>query len=141
MPRPRWGQIRRFCQVHGYSERLTDHYYYDKVLPAGSRSGTKVSLGKDGDEVRPGRWHEVWRRQLRLASEDEFWRGLDGQPVTYDIPPTAEPPTPLPDYLLRHLREVLHYSEQQIASTTRAEAESLVYEYYSRDLSQPIDET
>ena len=141
MPRPRWGQVRRFCQLQGYSERLTDHYYYDKMLPDGSHPGTKVSRGKDGEELRPGRWHEVWRHQLRLASEDEFWRGLEGQPVAYNIPPTPEPSTPLPGYLVRHLRDVLHYPPERIAATSRAEAEALIYEHYRRDLSEPIDDS
>jgi len=138
--RPRWGQVRRFCEVQGYSERLTDHYYYDKVLPDGSRSGTKVSLGQDGEELRPGRWQEVWRHQLRLASEDEFWRGLEGQVVAYDIPSTPDEQAPLPDYLLRHLRDALHYSDERIVTISRAEAEALLYEHYSRDLSEPIDD-
>jgi hypothetical protein len=90
--------------------------------------------------VRPGLWHQVWSRQLRLASEDEFWRGLDGQSVAYAIPPPAEPPTPLPDYLLRHLRGVLHYSDEQIAVTSRDEAQALLNEYYSQELSQPADD-
>lgn len=46
---------------------------------------------------------------------------------------------PLPDYLLRHLRDALHYSDDRIAAISRAEAEALLCEYYSRDLSEPID--
>jgi hypothetical protein len=138
--RPRWGQVRRFCEAQGYSERLTDHHYYDKILPDGSRSGTKVSLGKDGEELRPGRWQEVWRHQLRLAREDEFWRGLEGQVVAYDIPSTPDEQAPLPDYLLLYLRDVLHYSDERITATSRDKAEALLYAYYSRELSDPFVE-
>jgi hypothetical protein len=134
--RPRWGQVRRFCQVQGYRETKTDHWYYDKVLPDGSSSGTKVSLAADSDDVPPSLWTPVWRRQLRLTSEEEFWRGLDGSPVQYDIPTTPEPPQPLPPYLDRFLRTVLHYTDAQIAATTRHEAQRMLNEYHARELSQ-----
>jgi hypothetical protein len=57
--------------------------------------------------------------------------------------PTTFPdePKPLPDYLMRHLRDVLHFSDEQIAATSRADAEALIYEHYSRDLSQPTNDS
>ena len=134
--RPRWGQVRRFCQVQGYRETKTDHWYYDKALPDGSSSGTKVSLGTDGDDVPPSLWTLVWRHQLRLANEEEFWHGIEGNAVRYDIPPTPDPPQPLPPYLDRFLRGTLHYTDTQVAATTRHEAQQLLNEYYSRELSQ-----
>lgn len=70
---------------------------------------------------------------MRLRSEEEFWRGLDGAPVSYDIPPTAEPAQPLPDYLARHLRDDRHLPEETIAATSRKEAQRLLNAWYSRD--------
>jgi len=58
MPRPRWAQVRRFCQLQGYSEKSTDHWYYDKTLLEGVQSRTKVSFGHEGEQVPP----EFWRR-------------------------------------------------------------------------------
>lgn len=76
MPRPKWGQVREFCRNQGYIETHTDHFHYLKVLPDRSTSGTMVSFGVDGEDVPSQMWQQVWRRQLRLAAEDEFWKGL-----------------------------------------------------------------
>ena len=65
--------MRRFCEVQNYRATHTDHYYYDKVLPDGSTSGTKVSFGKDSEVVPPELWKRVWHRQLRLKREDDIW--------------------------------------------------------------------
>lgn len=134
MPRPRWGQVRRFCELQGYRESRTTHYFYDKVLPDGSTSGTMVSFGRDGEAVPSEMWTRVWRRQLRLRDEEDFWRGLEGGAVEYDMPPTPEPATPLPAYLTRFLRDTLHYSEERIASLSREEAQGLLNEYYAGEL-------
>ena len=112
MPRPRWGQLRRFCELQGYGETRTDHFYYEKVLSDGLTSGTKVSFGRDAETIPSQLWTRVWRRQLRLRSEEDFWSGLEGGPVRYDIPPAPDPPIPLPDCLLRFLRDILRYSEE-----------------------------
>jgi hypothetical protein len=133
--RPRWGEVRRFCQVQGYHETKSDHWYYDKALPDGTSSGTKVSLGADSDDVPPSLWTRVWRHQLRLASEEEFWRGLGDPSVRYDLPAVAEPSTPLPTYLDRFLRNTLHYTDAQIAEITRDEAQRLLDAHYMRELS------
>lgn len=129
--------MRRFCEAQGYQETRTDHYYYDKALPDGSTSGTKVSFGSDGQHVPAGLWTRVWRHQLRLAGEAEFWRGLEGQAVAYGLPPSLEPETPLPGYLSHFLRTVLHYSEEQIAATTREEAQRLLNAHYASELRGP----
>lgn len=134
--RPRWEQVRRFCALQAYRETRTDHYYYDKVLSDGSTSGTKVSFGKDGEEVPPGLWKRVWSLQLRLSSEDEFWKGLDGQPVQYNIPPASEPAAPLPGYLVRFLRDVLYWPEDHIAAITREQAQDLYNAYHAGTLRQ-----
>ena len=134
MPRPRWGEVRRFCQLQGYEETRTTHYYYDKVLPDGSTSGTIVSFGRDSEIVPSQMWSMVLRRQLRLRSEQCFWRGLEGEEVEYDLPPTPAPSAPLPEYLERFLRDTLHYSDEQISAVSVSQAQDMLNAHYSREL-------
>jgi hypothetical protein len=132
--RPTWGQLRRFCERQGFRPSATDHDFYDKVLADGSTAGTKISFGSTETEpVPPSLWPRIWRRLLRLRSESEFWRALDGGTVDYAIPPTSEPSQPLLEYLVRHLREDRHWPEDQIASTSRDEAQRLLNDWYSRE--------
>lgn len=137
--RPRWGQVRRFCTAQHYRETRSDHYYYDKVLSDGSTSGTKVSFGKDSEDVPPQLWKRVWSLQLRLKSEDEFWKGLEGQQVEFALPPIPQSTAPLPDYLSRFLKDVLHYSDDQVTATTQEQAQELLNAYYSGTLRQRQD--
>ncbi|MFI5274772.1 MAG: hypothetical protein ACHQ4H_17210 [Ktedonobacterales bacterium] len=139
MPRPRWREVRHFCLTQGYVETVSDHWYYDKMLPGAHRSHTKVSFGHEGEQVPARMWKLVWFHELRLASEDDFWRGLKGETVAYDVPPSLAPPAPLPDYLVRHLRDVRHYTTEQIAATTPEEAQALLNAYYSGELAEPDD--
>ena len=133
--RPTWRQVREFCVKQGYQERRTDHFRYLKALPDRSTSGTMISMGVDAEQVPAGLWSMVWRHQLRLASEEEFWGGLRGETVRYAIPPVEEPPTPLPTYLVRFLTNTLHLEEAHIATLTRDEAQQIMNEYYARELS------
>jgi hypothetical protein len=135
---PRWGQVREFCLKQGYRETRTDHFHYLKVLTDGSTSGTMVSMSKDGDEVPAQMWSRVWRRQLRLAGEEEFWKGLRGDSVQYAVSPVEEQAEPLPPYLVRFLRDVLHRSDEEIAATTREKAQNELNAYYARELRKQI---
>jgi hypothetical protein len=96
-----------------------------------------VSFGKDSETIPSQMWRMVWKRQLKLLGEEDFWKGLAGQPVRYDIPPTPEPQQPLPEYLLHHLRNVQHWPEERIAQTTRDEAQALLNDYYASQLRDP----
>lgn len=136
MPLPRWGDIREFCLKQGYEERRTDHFRYQKILPDLSLSGTVVSFGKDGVVLKPDLWLRVSKRQLRLASEEDFWSGLAGGPVGYDVRPAPPVTEPLPDYLVRFLESVCHYSEAQIQATGREEAQPLLNQHYSKPLKR-----
>lgn len=132
--RPTWAQVRRFCEKQGFRPSTTDHDFYDTLLPDGSTAGTKISFNRaETEPVAPSLWPRIWKRQLRLRSEGDFWRGLDGAPVEYDIPCITESPQPLPDYLARHLREDRHLLEDAIAATPREEAQRLLNAWYSRD--------
>ena len=134
--RPTWGQIRQFCRRLGYRETRTSHFHYITVLPDRSISGTMVSMGVDGEEVPSQMWAMVWRHQLRLASEDEFWKGLRGEPVEYAASVIEEPSQPLPGYLLRFLRGTLHLPQAEIAALTRQQAQRLLDDYYARELRE-----
>jgi hypothetical protein len=132
--RPTWAQIRRFCERQGFRAAATDHNFYDKVLPDGSTAGTKISFGlADTETVPAALWSRIWKRQLRLRSEGQFWQGLDGGPVEYDVPVRPAEAERLPDFLARHLRHDRHLTEEAISATTREEAQRLLNEWYSRD--------
>lgn len=136
--RPTWGQVRQFCERQDFRRSTTDHNFYDKRLPDGSTAGTKISFNRaETEPVPPALWPRVWKRQLRLRTEEEFWRGLEGATVAYDVPPTPEPAQPLPDYLARHLRADRQLPEAAIAAMSREEAQRLLNEWYSRDRETP----
>jgi hypothetical protein len=139
---PRWGDVAQFCLVEGYRETNTDHRRFVKVLRDGTTSGTMISngvlpKGTAGDVIEPLMWRKVWQKQLRLASEAEFWTGLAGGKVQYDVPPSAEPQQPLPSYLERFLRQMLRWSDAQIAATTRDEAQELLNAHWAGQLGSP----
>lgn len=127
--------MRHFCERQGFRPSKTDHHFYDKVLADGSTAGTKISFGvAESESVPASLWPRVWKRQLRLRGEAEFWIGLEGRPVEYDIPRSPEPSQPLPEYLSRHLRDDRHWSEDWIADVALEEAQRLLNEWYSRDV-------
>jgi hypothetical protein len=133
---PRWGQVREFCLKQGYKETRTDHFHYVHILADRSTSGTMISMGVDGDEVPAQMWPMVWRRQLRLASEEDFWRGLRGETVSFSVPPVPQQAQPLPSYLERFLRHTLHLDDARIATTSRDEAQQLLNAHYARELRE-----
>jgi hypothetical protein len=95
-----------------------------------------VSMGVEGEQVPAQRWNLVWKHQLRLVSEGEFWKGLHGEPVQYAIAAAPDLPTELPPDLIRFLRDMLHRSETEIEAMTRDDAQRLLDEYYSRELRE-----
>jgi hypothetical protein len=126
--------VRRFCERQGFRPSTTDHDFYDMVLPDGSTAGAKISFSRaETDPVSSALWPRIWKRQLRLRAEDEVWRGIDGAPVAYDIPRTADPAATIPDFLARHLRDDRHLSEGEIAAMSREDAQRLPNTWYSRD--------
>ncbi len=131
---PKWGQVRQFCEMQGYNKTETDHTHYIKPLPDRTSSDTMISHGKDSETVDASTWTRVWKHQLRLLSEADFWKGIEGKPVQYDIPPTPEAPQPLPDYLQRLLRDRLHLREDQISQLDRDEAQELVDSFFSQEV-------
>ena len=97
-----------------------------------------ISKGVDDEVIDPVRWQIVWKHQLHLASEDEFRKGLRGEPVRYAMTPEEEAAEPLPPYLRRFLKETLRWDEAAIESTSREAAQEELNNYYSRQLD--VDE-
>ena len=90
--RPTWSDVRQFCLAQGYVAHRIDPVRYVKLLPDKQTSGTAVSLARVTQTVPSQMWRLVWQQQLRLASEAEFWKGLGGEPVQYNIPPHLRHP-------------------------------------------------
>lgn len=131
---PTWGQVRQFCLRRGYRETGTNRYRHVKPLPDRSISGTLVSLGADSQGVPASLRTRVWCRQLHLAGETEFWHGLEGASVAYDSSPAPVSAPTLPDYLVRFLKGTLDWTDEQVAATTREQAQELLNDYYAREL-------
>lgn len=135
-PRPKWRDVRRFCENEGFDHFSSDHEYYDKTFPSGETAGTKISRGVDGETLDPGMWHKVWKRQLRLRSEEDFWRGVRGESVAYAVPsPTAA--EPLPAYLRCYLTAVEHLDAAAIARLSKDEAMEHYQRYLVREIRPP----
>lgn len=95
MPVPTKQQMRDFCTIDEWDETpRTDHYRYKKLV-GGDILRTKVSLGRGPAFNDPGLWHRVWKHQLALRSEDEFWDALKRRaPVDRAQPgPAVAPPS------------------------------------------------
>jgi hypothetical protein len=134
MPRvPTWREVADFCRRNGYErDERSHHTYYTREPVAGFISQTYISRSAGNARVPTPLWPRVWHDQLRLANEDDFWRGLDGQEYRYDLPPIPNLPEPMPPYLARFLRDTLHYTDEQIANTPPGEAQRMLDDHYSR---------
>jgi hypothetical protein len=130
--RPTWGEVRRFCESQQFAKRETDHTFFDKTFWNGETAGTKISRGVDGETLTKERWTLVWKRQLRLKSEDDFWRGLEAGTVEYDIPSPPSIAEPLPRYLQHFLATVHHMEANAIAAISQDEAMRLWYAHLAR---------
>lgn len=141
MPQPKFSDIRRFCQIDGWTEKKGssgkrgDHYRYRKTLDDGSILRTKTSHGDEqiGD---PSLWRRIWRDQLALASEDQFWDALaTGEAI--DRSPAAPVPSgpSLPGWLVNDLIRKVGLHPDEVAQMSEVEAKERLNEFYS----QPID--
>lgn len=137
MSRPRWSQVQQFCRKQGYKEDRTTHWQYEKIVAPGFMSWTQISFSKMDEQIGSHLWKRVWHDQLRLADEDDFWAGLNGQEVRFDLPPTPQSPELLPHYLEQFLRDVEHLTPQQIAALSVDEAKARWLAYHSRELLDP----
>ena len=128
MPQPRLADLRRFCEIDGWVQTTKgrhnpDHTRYRKILDDGRVLKTKVSHGR-GSIADPALWHRIWRDQLALAEEREFWEALHtGQPVDRA---TGRPPPPggpsKPGWLVNSLIFIAGLPEQEAESLSVDEA-------------------
>ncbi len=69
--------MKTFVRIDAWEEiSRTDHYRYVKKLVDGKVLRTRISFGRGAAFDDPALWAHVWRRQLDLRSEDEFWAAL-----------------------------------------------------------------
>lgn len=65
---PRWKELKRFCDNDGWElYKETDHYYYRKVMPDGTKLYTKVSKGSG--EIHHKMWLNIRNHQLNVTQE------------------------------------------------------------------------
>ena len=82
MPIPDKKDLRRFCELDDWEETEAvspDHDRYRKRLPDGTILRTKVSNGRGPIVRNPGLWSHLWRHQLGVESEEQFWEVLDSR--------------------------------------------------------------
>jgi hypothetical protein len=139
VPQPRFDDIRRFCEIDGWTKKSTalggegDNTRYEKQLLDGSILRTRASHGNEqiGDRSL---WRHIWRDQLGLESEDEFWRVLrTGKPAAR---PTAEPKPPegpsLPAWIVEALVRQAKVPIEEIRVLTEKEARERLRTFWSR---------
>jgi hypothetical protein len=137
MSRPRWSQVQHFCRKQGYREDRTTHWQYEKVVAAGFMSWTQISFSKLDEQIGSHMWKKVWHDQLKLAREGDFWSGLEGHEVQYNLPPSEQSAEPLPQYLETFLSKVEHLTLEQIGALTVDEAKARWLAHHSRELLEP----
>lgn len=138
VPPPRFSDLRRFCEIDGW-ELLSrvrggagDHVRYRKVLRDGTILGTRVSHGRGGI-ADPGLWCRIWREQLGLESEDDFWRALEAaEPVQRGSNRPARPEgRSLPAWVVAGLLRA-GVSEEDIRTLSPEGAERRLRDTWSR---------
>ncbi len=137
MPVPDKRDLKRFCEIDGWEEtnpNSPDHHRYRKTLDSGEILRTRVSHGRGAACDDPALWHRIWRHQLGLESEDEFWEALrTGDPPLRGAP-EPEPREPsMPSWLADHLIHRTGRSEDEVLALSEEEAMVL----YLREIGGP----
>ena len=138
MPQPRFSDIRRFCAVDGWEELgrsrggTGDHWRYRRVLADGRILRTRASHSNEqiGD---PGLWQRIWRDQLGLEREEQFWEALrTGEPVAREATAKAPPSGPsIPGWIVQGLLRS-GVTEAEIRELDAAAAQQRLEEIWSR---------
>jgi hypothetical protein len=126
VPVPDKKDLRRFCELDGWEKARAmspDHDRYRKTLESGDILRTRVSLGRGPACDDPALWHRVWRYQLALASEAEFWEVLRTRRPASRGAPTASPRQPsMPAWLFEFLVNVTGLHENDVLGLTEEQA-------------------
>jgi hypothetical protein len=134
-----YAEHQRFCVIDKWTSvksarnKTPDHFYFNKTLGNGEVLRTKVSHGTG--QYGPALWHKIWKRQLRLIEEQQFFDALRTKtPVKRpeDEEPTAPRQSRLPYDLFKNLVEKLGLDEAVAAALTVDQAVAKMAEYWSR---------
>jgi hypothetical protein len=129
LPVPDKKDLRRFCEIDGWEETEAtspDHHRYRKRLPDGSVLRTKVSLGRGPIVRNPGLWTNIWRHQLGLESEDEFWEVFrSGEPAPRGEAATEPPEPQMEAWLFEALVFSFNVDEDKVRAMDADEALAL----------------
>ena len=126
MPQPTFDDLRRFCEIDQWSIRRSargktgDHDRYEKQLGDGTMLRTRASHSNE-QIGNPNLWHRIWKHQLGLETEEQFWTALKtGKPV----PREAEAPRGTPDWLIHQLIHTVGLTEDEALALSVEEAEA-----------------
>ncbi|MGI8750086.1 MAG: hypothetical protein ACR2J6_06000 [Thermoleophilaceae bacterium] len=137
MPIPDKEDLKRFCEIDGWEEtnaRNPDHCRYKKTLDNGDILRTRVSHGRGPVCGDPALWHRIWRHQLELESEDQFWEVLgSGEPAQRgELEPAPEQPG-MEAWLFEYLIHRIEIPEDEALAMGGEEAMRLYLEHISPD--------
>ena len=136
MPIPDKKDLRRFCELDGWEETEAvspDHDRYRKKLDDGSVLRTKVSPGRGPvcDDI--ALWTRIWRHQLGLESEDEFWEVLKTRKRAPRGQPTQQPAGEALDaWLFEFLVNLVGLSENEVLALSSEAAMELYLQQVAR---------
>lgn len=126
MPIPTKKDVKRFCELDVWEKTEAvspDHHRYRKRLDDGTVLRTKVSLGRGPICPAPALWAKVWRHQLGLSSEDEFWQVLKTrQPAERGAPVAPPPETRMLAWLFEALVHSCGLDERDVRALSENEA-------------------
>lgn len=126
MPIPDKKDLKRFCELDEWEEteaESPDHYRYRKRLDDGTVLRTKVSHGRGPICRVPHLWTNVWRHQLGLESEDQFWEVLKWRKPARRGPEASEPPElQMEAWLFEALVQTYALDEAEVRAMTADEA-------------------
>lgn len=137
MPIPDKRDLKRFCEIDGWEEtnaRNPDHSRYKKTLDDGGILRTKVSHGRGSACGDSALWHRIWRHQLELESEDQFWEVLSsGEPAQRGAPEPAPAQPGMAAWLFEYLIHRIEISEDEALAMEEEEAMGLYLKHISPD--------
>lgn len=146
---PTYKELRDFCKIDGWIDvkdkrsaaqgrkgQALDHHRYEKLLPDGQILRTKISRGS-GQYGDPGLWRRIWRDQLGLEREEQFWEALRTRTPVIRLGTEATTPgsseTAKPGWLHRNLVLVAGIPEADVLAMPAAEAHACWTEFINRE--------